>query len=101
MARDLWCSTDWMVARLIRAGVLLPLRAENIPHRRNLQPALRDAPFDKGRRYSLPWQTGFTGIAYNTRLTGGGRRDRRTALHRQAAEGPASPSSRTSATPSA
>ena len=71
VARDLWCSTDWMVARLIRAGVLLPLRPENIPHRRNLQPALRDAPFDKGRRYSLPWQTGFTGIAYNTRLTGG------------------------------
>ena len=71
VARDLWCSTDWIVARLIREGVLLPLRPENIPHRRNLQPALRDAPFDRGRRYSLPWQTGFTGIAYNTRLTGG------------------------------
>lgn len=71
LARDLWCSTDWIVARLIRENVLLPLRPENIPHRRNLQPALRDAPFDPGRRYSLPWQTGFTGIAYNPRLTGG------------------------------
>jgi spermidine/putrescine transport system substrate-binding protein len=71
VARDLWCSTDWIVARLIREGVLLPLRAENIPHRRNLQPALQDSPFDPGRRYSLPWQTGFTGIAYNSRLTRG------------------------------
>ena len=71
IARDLWCSTDWIVARLIRENVLLPLRPENIPHRHNLQPALRDAPFDPGRRYSLPWQSGFTGIAYNPRLTGG------------------------------
>ena len=71
VARDLWCSTDWIVARLIREDVLLPLRPENIPHRSNLQPALRNAAFDRGRRYSLPWQTGFTGIAYNPRLTGG------------------------------
>lgn len=71
LARDVWCSSDWIVARLIREGLLLPLRPENIPHSRNLQPALRNAPFDPGRRFSLPWQSGFTGIAYNPKLTGG------------------------------
>jgi spermidine/putrescine transport system substrate-binding protein len=71
LARDIWCSSDWIVTRLIRESCLLPLRDENIPHRRNLQPTLRDAPFDPGRRYSLPWQSGFTGIAYNPKLAGG------------------------------
>lgn len=71
LARDLWCSTDWIVARLIREGCLQALRPENIPNRRNLQPSLKEAPFDPGRRYSLPWQSGFTGIAYNPKLTGG------------------------------
>ncbi len=28
-------------------------------------------PFDDGRVYSLPWQSGFTGIAYNPKSTGG------------------------------
>jgi spermidine/putrescine transport system substrate-binding protein len=71
LSRDVWCSSDWMVGRLIREGYLLPLRSENIPNSDNLEPALRDVPFDPGRVYSLPWQSGFTGIAYNTKLTGG------------------------------
>ena len=71
LARDVWCSSDWMVARLIREGYLLRLRPENMPHRANLEPALQDVPFDPGRIYSMPWQSGFTGIAYNTKLTGG------------------------------
>ena len=33
--------------------------------------ALRDVEFDPGRLYSLPWQSGFTGIAYNPKATGG------------------------------
>jgi spermidine/putrescine transport system substrate-binding protein len=71
LARDVWCSSDWMVARLIREGYLLRLRPENLTNRENLEPALQDVPFDPGRLYSMPWQSGFTGIAYNTKLTGG------------------------------
>jgi spermidine/putrescine transport system substrate-binding protein len=71
LARDVWCSTDWIVARLIREDCLLPLRPDNIPNRRNLQPSLEGAAFDPGRRYSLPWQSGFTGIAYNAEVVGG------------------------------
>lgn len=69
--RDVWVSTDWMVARLARLGYLLPLDMANIPNLGNLEPSLKDVPFDPGRKYSLPWQSGFVGIAYNPKATGG------------------------------
>lgn len=69
--RDLMILTDYMVARLIRFGWIQELDKANIPNAKTLEPALRDVPFDPGRRYSLPWQTGFVGIAYNPKATGG------------------------------
>jgi spermidine/putrescine transport system substrate-binding protein len=69
--RDVWCSTDWLVARLIRLGWVQELDKGNIPNADNLQDNLRDVPFDPGRRYSLPWQSGFTGIGFNPDTTGG------------------------------
>ena len=69
--RDTWVSTDWMVARLIRLGYVQPLDFANIPNLANLEPSLKDAPFDPGRVYSLPWQIGFVGIAFNPKATGG------------------------------
>ncbi len=69
--RDVWCSTDWLVARLIRQGFVQPLNMANIPNVKNLEAALHDVEFDPGRKFSLPWQSGFTGIAYNPAATGG------------------------------
>lgn len=69
--RDVWCSTDWMVARLIRQGYVQKLDQANIPNAANLEPSLKDVEFDPGRVYSLPWQSGFAGIAYNLDATGG------------------------------
>lgn len=69
--RDVWCSTDWMVARLKRLGYLLPLDKANIPNAANLVDTLINVEFDPGRMYSLPWQSGFAGIAYNPKSTGG------------------------------
>jgi spermidine/putrescine transport system substrate-binding protein len=43
----------------------------NIPNSSNLEDSLKDVEYDKGRLYSLPWQSGFTGIAYNPKATGG------------------------------
>jgi len=42
-----------------------------IPNFDNLQDALRSPSFDPNRDYSMPWQSGMTGIATNTELTGG------------------------------
>jgi spermidine/putrescine transport system substrate-binding protein len=69
--RDVWCSTDWMVARLIRLGWVQELDQANVPNARNVVASLADVEYDKGRKYSLPWQSGFTGIAYNPKSTGG------------------------------
>jgi spermidine/putrescine transport system substrate-binding protein len=68
--RDVWCSTDWMVARLMRLNWVQKLDKANIPNWKNLQDNLVDVEYDKGRVYSLPWQSGFTGIAYNPGRTG-------------------------------
>ncbi|MBM6404727.1 spermidine/putrescine ABC transporter substrate-binding protein [Phycicoccus sp. CSK15P-2] len=70
--RDLWCSTDWMVARLIQQGYVQELDYANIPNgEKNLVESLRQVEFDPGRKFSLPWQSGFAGIAYNLDATGG------------------------------
>ncbi|MDP5182959.1 spermidine/putrescine ABC transporter substrate-binding protein [Blastococcus sp. BMG 814] len=63
--RDLIVLTDWMAGRMIQLGYVQELDKSNIPNASNLQPAYQDVPFDPGRRYSLPWQSGMTGIAYN------------------------------------
>ena len=69
--RDLWCSTDWLVARLIRLGWVQELDRGNIPNAENVEDSLADVQFDPGRKFSLPWQSGFTGIGYNPAATDG------------------------------
>ena len=69
--RDLWCSTDWLVARLIRLGWVQELDRGNIPNAENVEDSLADVQFDPGRKFSLPWQSGFTGIGYNPGATDG------------------------------
>ena len=78
--RDVWCSTDWMVARLIRQGYVQKLDPANIPNIANLEPSLKNVEFDPGRIYSLPWQSGFAGIAYNLDATGGKKVETMTQL---------------------
>jgi spermidine/putrescine transport system substrate-binding protein len=71
--RDTFVITDWMVARLIRLGWVQELDRELIGNAANLEPGLVNVGYDPGRRYSLPWQTGFAALAYNPRSTGGRR----------------------------
>ncbi len=78
--RDVWCSTDWMVARLIRQGYVQKLDLANIPNAKNLDASLKDVEFDPGRLYSLPWQSGFAGIGYNLKATGGKKVESMTQL---------------------
>ncbi len=54
---------------MIRKGWVEKLDKSAIPNIKNLQPALRHPSFDPDREYSLPWQSGMTGIAFNDKLT--------------------------------
>jgi spermidine/putrescine transport system substrate-binding protein len=66
---DIICPTFWLAARLISKGWAEPLPLDLIPNHVNLDPAFLRQPFDRGAIYNMPWQSGITGIAYNTKLT--------------------------------
>jgi spermidine/putrescine transport system substrate-binding protein len=54
---------------LIEKGWAEKLDKSAIPNIKNLQDALAHPNWDENRDYSLPWQSGMTGIAYNDKLT--------------------------------
>lgn len=66
--RDIVVLTEEGVELFIELGYAAPLNKALIPNASNLLPSLQDVPFDPGRKYSLPWQSGFTGIGWNTPL---------------------------------
>jgi spermidine/putrescine transport system substrate-binding protein len=71
IGRDITVLTDWMAARMVRLGYVQKKDKSAIPNEKNLTPALQHPTWDPNREYSLPWQSGFTGIAYNPKFTGG------------------------------
>jgi hypothetical protein len=70
IGRDLIVLTDYMAARMLNLGWLQELDKANMPNvDANLAESLRSPSWDEDRRYSVPWQSGLTGIAYNAKLT--------------------------------
>lgn len=66
--RDIVVLTEEGVELWIANGFAAKLDKARIPNWVNLLPQLKDVPFDPGREYSLPWQSGFTGFGYNSSL---------------------------------
>jgi spermidine/putrescine transport system substrate-binding protein len=65
---DIIVVTEWLAARMKRLGFLQKLDHATMPTAQaNLNPALASPAFDPTRDYTLPWQSGMTGIAYNPR----------------------------------
>ncbi|THJ01282.1 spermidine/putrescine ABC transporter substrate-binding protein [Nocardioides sp.] len=70
IGRDIITLTDWMAARMISLGWIQELDKANIPNvEANLKSSLRAPSWDADRSYSVPWQSGLTGIAYNAKYT--------------------------------
>jgi spermidine/putrescine transport system substrate-binding protein len=68
--RDMFVLTDWMAARMIQLGWIQKLDHSKIPNvDANLLPSLKGPAWDSSRDYSVPWQSGLTGIAYNAKYT--------------------------------
>ena len=67
---DIAMPTYWMAARLKRKGWIAPLPFNLIPNYTNLDPSYLNLGWDRGAKYHLPWQSGFTGFAYNISVTG-------------------------------
>ncbi|MFD5846817.1 polyamine ABC transporter substrate-binding protein [Streptomyces chartreusis] len=69
--RDLIVISDWMCARFVRLGWVQELDRARQPNvTKYLDPLLRSPAFDPGRKFTVPWQSGITGIAYNRRRLG-------------------------------
>lgn len=71
IGRDLTVLTDWMAGRMVRLGYVEKVNKDAIPNASNLLPALRSPGWDPNRDYSMPWQSGMTGIAFNPKSSGG------------------------------
>ena len=70
IAADIIAPTYWLVPRLIQLEFLEEIPFDQIPNSENLVEDLRNPSWDPDGRYSLPWQSGMTGIAYNAQATG-------------------------------
>ncbi len=62
---DIIVLTDWMASRVINLGYTQGLDHSKMPNLANLTESLQDPDFDPGRKQSVPWQSGFAGLAWN------------------------------------
>ncbi len=68
--RDIVVLTDWMAGRMINLGYVAPLDDAKFPNKANLVDSVKDVSFDPGRKYTVPWLSGMTGVGYNPKKTG-------------------------------
>lgn len=65
--RDIMVVTDWMANKMYDLGYLQNLDKSALgPAFDNLKPSLASPAFDPNRDFSLPWQSGMTGLVVNT-----------------------------------
>lgn len=72
-AYDCICTSDYMLEKLIKEGLLSELNKDNIPALKNIDPVYieKTQEFDKGNKYTVPFQVGVSGIAYNKKMVKG------------------------------
>jgi spermidine/putrescine transport system substrate-binding protein len=68
---DIVVLTDWMAARLIRLGWAETFDLANMPNKvANMQDVYKGVSFDPTDDHHAPWQSGMTGLGYDTDVTG-------------------------------
>ena len=68
---DLVVLTDWMAARLIRLGWTEAFDLANMPNKvANMQDVYKGVDFDPTDDHHAPWQSGMTGLGYDSAVTG-------------------------------
>ena len=67
---DIIAPTSWMAGRLINLGWTEKLPLADIPNAANLEDGFKNPTWDPTGEYSLPWQAGMAGIAYNSDAAG-------------------------------
>jgi spermidine/putrescine transport system substrate-binding protein len=64
-------TNGWQLTQLLHNGWLVPLWKEKLPNfAKYASPSVKSPAYDPNSKYSVVWQSGFTGIGYNPKLTG-------------------------------
>jgi len=67
--RDIMIVTDWMAKKMWDLGYLQEINHADIPTVfENMSPSLQSPSFDPERQFSIPWQSGMTGLVVRTDL---------------------------------
>jgi len=68
---DLVVFTDWMAGRMIRLGWVEQFNLDNMPNKvANMQDVYKGVDFDPTDDHHAPWQSGMTGLGYDSAVTG-------------------------------
>jgi spermidine/putrescine transport system substrate-binding protein len=63
-------TNSWQLTRLIDGGLLVPLDHSQLGNfAKYAGPLVKSPAYDPGNKYTVAWQSGFTGIAYDPRRT--------------------------------
>ena len=65
---DVIFPSDYMVARMLDEGMLLPLDFSNIPNYENISEDFRGLYYDPDNMYTVPYTYGVVGIIYNANV---------------------------------
>jgi spermidine/putrescine transport system substrate-binding protein len=67
--RSIFVVTDWMAKKMHDLGYLQNVDKSGLPNvEKNLTPSLQHPAFDPNRDFSVPWQSGMTGLIVRTDL---------------------------------
>ena len=69
VAYDIWFPTSQRVAVAVAAQLIQPINHEYLPNLSNVWPQLADPYYDQGSRYTVPYVTYTTGIAWRNDMT--------------------------------
>jgi spermidine/putrescine transport system substrate-binding protein len=68
---DLIVLTDWMAGKVVEAGWVEELDPANVATAlANVRDELKGLPWDPDMKFHFPWQSGGTGVGYNTKSVG-------------------------------
>ena len=68
---DIIVLTSWMASRFIKKGWVQPFDDAKFPNKANVVDSRANVTWDPGRKFSVPWAIGQTGIAYYPDKVGG------------------------------
>jgi spermidine/putrescine transport system substrate-binding protein len=70
IGRDIVVLTDYMASRWVRNNYAEPIDKKNVPNASNIVDNLATINYDPDRKFTLPYQSGATGVGYNIKKTG-------------------------------